>query len=327
MISYNKNQSIERINCLGRDKQPFIFIIDYLQDQSFIERIEDVNAAELLFQFNGCSNVPSALSAELKPFDFKAFPISFDSYADSFHKVKDQILLGNSFLTNLTCETPIQTNLSLKDIFLRSTALYKLWIKNQLVVFSPEIFIRIHERRIHSYPMKGTIDASLPHAESMLLNDVKESAEHATIVDLIRNDLSMVADQVSVERYRYVDTLQTNTGSILQTSSDICGELTPNFHEHLGNLIFTLLPAGSITGAPKRKTMEIIAEAETYNRGFYSGIMGYFDGERLDSAVMIRYIEEREQQQFFKSGGGITFMSDAWSEYNEMIQKVYVPIY
>jgi len=87
-----------------------------------------------------------------------------------------------------------------------------------------------------------------------------------------------------------------------------------------------LLPAGSITGAPKPKTMEIIDQAEGYERGFYTGICGCFDGENLDSAVMIRFIEQEGEQLIFKSGGGITSQSDLNKEYEELIQKVYVPI-
>lgn len=200
-------------------------------------------------------------------------------------------------------------------------------VKDSFTVFSPEIFVRIHQGRICSFPMKGTIDASIPDAAQLLINDPKEAAEHATIVDLIRNDLSMVANQVSVSRYRYIDTLRTNLGSILQTSSEIQGTLPDDYHAHLGDIIFKLLPAGSITGAPKKKTMQIIQEAETYDRGFYTGIMGYFDGENLDSAVMIRFVEQEGEKMYFKSGGGITCQSDVESEYNEMKQKVYVPIY
>lgn len=91
--------------------------------------------------------------------------------------------------------------------------------------------------------------------------------------------------------------------------------------------IFRLLPAGSITGAPKTKTMQIISEAETYERGFYTGVMGYFDGNNLDSAVMIRFVEQEGDRMYFKSGGGITCRSEAQSEYHEMKQKIYVPIY
>ena len=89
-----------------------------------------------------------------------------------------------------------------------------------------------------------------------------------------------------------------------------------------------MLPAGSITGAPKKKTVEIIREAETYRRGFYTGVMGYFDGNNLDSGVLIRFLEQGEDNRMiFKSGGGITFQSDVNDEYDEMKKKVYVPIY
>ena len=85
--------------------------------------------------------------------------------------------------------------------------------------------------------------------------------------------------------------------------------------------------AGSITGAPKPRTMQIIAEAEGYERGFYTGVMGCYAGGRLDSAVMIRFIEQENGQLYFKAGGGITAQSRWESEYNEVKQKIYVPIY
>ena len=148
---------------------------------------------------------------------------------------------------------PVTTNLTLEEIFLHSEALYKLWLKDRFVCFSPEIFVRIEKGKIKSFPMKGTIDATLPDAEQLLMQDTKEAAEHATIVDLIRNDLSMVSEHVEVTSYRYIDRLQTNKGPILQTSSEICGTLPEDYTAHLGDIIFRLLPAGSITGAPKPK--------------------------------------------------------------------------
>ena len=114
---------------------------------------------------------------------------------------------------------------------------------------------------------------------------------------------------------------------ILQTSSEICGELPEDYKRQLGDILFSMLPAGSITGAPKKKTMQIIREAEGYERGFYTGITGYFDGDNMDSAVMIRFVEQEADGMYFKSGGGITFKSDARNEYEEMKQKIYVPIY
>jgi para-aminobenzoate synthetase component 1 len=87
-----------------------------------------------------------------------------------------------------------------------------------------------------------------------------------------------------------------------------------------------LLPAGSISGTPKRKTVEIIKEAENYDRGFYTGIFGIIDEEKgfLDSGVIIRYIENQNGEFIYKSGGGITLDSDVVSEYQELINKVYI---
>jgi para-aminobenzoate synthetase component 1 len=109
-------------------------------------------------------------------------------------------------------------------------------------------------------------------------------------------------------------------------SSEISGELSENWKDELGTLLISLLPAGSICGAPKKKTLEVIKEAEGTDRGFFTGIFGIFDGRELDSAVMIRYIESTENGLQFRSGGGITGRSDPREEYNEMMDKVYVPI-
>ena len=157
------------------------------------------------------------------------------------------------------------------------------------------------------------------------MSDKKEAAEHATIVDLIRNDLSCVAEHVRVDKYRYIDVLHTNKGNILQTSSEISGKLPTDYQKHIGNILDAMLPAGSITGAPKDKTMEIIHEAEGYDRGFYTGIMGIYNNGELNSAVMIRFLENDGIGTYFKAGGGITSKSDCRKEYEEVLQKVYLP--
>ena len=316
------------MNRLGLSGRPFIFVVDYKQEQVWVAEPEEVEPGEVLYDLNGVTNVTSkAETFPEKYVEWETNPVSFETYSRSFRTVTEHIYAGNSYLVNLTCATPVRTNLTLKEIFYLSHAPYKLWVKERFVVFSPEIFVRIENGFIYSYPMKGTIDASLPDARERILADRKEEAEHATIVDLIRNDLSQVASEVTVSRYRYIDELQTNRGRLLQVSSEIRGKLSEDWKASLGDILFRLLPAGSITGAPKKKTMEIIGEAETYERGFYTGVMGYFDGHRLDSAVMIRFIGQEGGDFLFKSGGGITSQSDLESEYNEMKQKVYVPIY
>ena len=259
------------------------------------------------------------------PLIWQSHPLSSEAYHEKFEIVHRNMLAGNSYLANLTCPIPLDTNLSLREIFLHSQARYRLCVKDAFVCFSPETFVLIRDGVISSYPMKGTISCNEPNAEQTLLNDVKEAAEHATIVDLIRNDLSRVADHVSVRRYRYVERLETCNEPILQTSSEIAEQLPDDYRRHLGDILMAQLPAGSITGAPKPKTMAIIREAEGYERGFYTGVAGICDRGQMESCVLIRVIDQEDRRLFFKAGGGITARSDRNKEYQEIIEKTYVP--
>ncbi len=322
---YDKPAAIRRMNELASNDMPFLFAIDYKQEYIYIEKTADIDPASCRYDFNGITNVTSVPLCAGKP-EWRFTPPRLADYRKSFERVKQHILAGNSYLANLTCKVPIETNLGLEELFRQAKARYRLWMKDRFVCFSPETFVRIENGRIASYPMKGTADATRPDAEQRLMNDAKEAAEHATIVDLIRNDLGMVARDVKVERYRYSERLDTNKGSIFQTSSEISGLLSDDYPSRIGEILFQLLPAGSVTGAPKRKTIAIIEEAENYARGFYTGVMGYCDGKHLDSAVMIRFVEQEAGKLYYKAGGGITFRSDLQSEYDEMIQKIYVPI-
>lgn len=288
-------------------------------------QVSDINPDEILYNLNGFTNFQGTNESDKIDFHFTRNPLPFEAYQPKFDKVVSNIKAGNSFLVNLSMPTPIDTDLTLRDIFRQSDALYRFYFKDQFVCFSPEIFIRISGNRISSFPMKGTIDASIDNAEEKIISDPKEAAEHATIVDLIRNDMSMVCDNVWVERYRYIDQLKTSQKTLLQVSSEIAGTLPPGYDRELGDILWKLLPAGSICGAPKPSTLNIIKEAEGYDRGYYTGVMGYFDGEHFESAVMIRFIEKQNEQYIFKSGGGITAKSDARSEYQEVIDKVYLP--
>ena len=327
MHLFSQTDIIKELNNLGKYRKEFIFIINYQGDEAYILELSDIDPDLILYDFNGVTNCPKGHKNISLPITWKPQFIPFSEYRHSFSIIEENILRGNSYLTNLTCATSVETNLSLKEIFEHSQAPYRLWIKNQLTVFSPEILIQICNDEISSFPMKGTIDSRVPDAEMQILNDPKESAEHATIVDLIRNDLSKIANNVHVPRYRYIDKIITNKGELLQVSSEIRGKLKLVFPEKVGDILYNLLPAGSITGAPKKATMKIIRSAETYNRGFYTGIMGYCNKSTLESAVMIRFIEQQGNKKIFKSGGGITAQSDVIKEYNEMKQKVYVPIH
>lgn len=313
------------MNRHGSRRVPFIFIIDYSMQKPVIIPIDAVDPAAILYDFNGFTNSTgyTPLGSKLR---LEKKPVSYDTYKSAFDIVVNHQLEGDSYLANLTFPTQIDINLSLKEIFHHSEAPYRLWLKDRFVVFSPEPFIRISNARISSFPMKGTIDASIPGARELLIGNEKEFAEHLTIVDLIRNDLNRVSSGVSVARFRYIEEIDTHAGRLLQSSSQITGTLIRDYNTIIGNILAALLPAGSITGAPKKKTVEIIRKAENYERAYYTGVCGFFDGETLDSCVMIRFIEKTDAGAFFKSGGGITVYSDPMHEYQELIEKVYVPI-
>jgi para-aminobenzoate synthetase component 1 len=315
---------VDVLNKWGKEKTPFIFLIDFECKKPLCWKLND-SSAPFKINFQGIQNfkVPKII-LDKKNVQLIKEPISIEAYQKMFDQVLQAINYGNSFLVNLTTSTPININSSLEQIFYTVNSKYACWLENEFVSFSPETFITIKEGMIRSYPMKGTIDATIPNAKNILLHDQKEIAEHATIVDLIRNDLSLVATNVSVSKYRVYEEIRTNNGLIGQVSSEISGTLPENYREQIGDMLFKLLPAGSVSGAPKQKTMEIIKSVEIQDRGYYTGIAGYFDGNNLDSCVLIRYIDNNN---LYKSGGGITFNSNVVDEYHEMINKVYVPIF
>ncbi len=318
------NNFIDLMNQYGADKEPFLFIIDFEMNCPEIHKLNSLPSG-IMFSVPLASNVTQE-QIYSKEILLMKFPVPYDRYLSAFKNVRKNIIAGNSYLVNLTFPSRIETALALKQIFQSSIAKYKLLYNDSFVVFSPEIFVRISKGQISSYPMKGTIDAKVPDAEKTILTDYKEMAEHSTIVDLIRNDISKVADDVRVVRYRYLDRIRTGNSELIQVSSEIRGKLHSGYESKLGDIIAAMLPAGSVTGAPKKETIRIIRESEEGGRGWYTGVFGVFDGESLDSGVMIRFIERTDDKLLFRSGGGITSMSDPVKEYEELISKIYVPV-
>ena len=325
MLKINE-QKFSEMDELSLQKVPFFFVIDFLMENVLIFSQEDLEAQKILVDFPNFKNV-QPFTFETKEVTWKSFPQSKENYQKGFEIVQNHLKLGDSYLINYTCETPIETNLSLEEIFYRSVAKYKVLLPENFTFFSPETFVEIKNQEIFTHPMKGTIEASVPNAIDELKNSVKEKAEHYTVVDLLRNDLSMVADWVKLDEFQRIDFLKTRNKNLYTMSSEISGKVKPEFQNKIGSLMKTLLPAGSILGAPKPKTLEIILEAETYERGFYTGVCGCFDGENLDSCVMIRFIQQNGENLTFRSGGGITHLSKLADEYQEMKNKIYVPIH
>lgn len=313
------------MNECGAAGTPFLFVVDFdMKEGMFVSN--PTEQAEILF------HTPLGGNRSMKRTDkiysekrMSVNPISYSEYKKKFDVVMRGLKRGDSYLTNLTVRTPVQTNIDMKDIFLFSNSSYGIYVPECFVCFSPERFVSITNGLISTNPMKGTISANVTDAEKIILSDMKEMAEHCTIVDLLRNDIGMSANDVRVERFRYIDHIKSCMGDILQVSSEITGNLTDDYLSRLGDIIFSMLPAGSVCGAPKKATLDIIHWAESHTRGYYTGVFGYFDGKEFDSAVMIRFIEYSQQELFFHSGGGITVYSDPEKEYDEMIKKIYLP--
>lgn len=319
----DQKNGFNAINTLGEDRTPFLFITSYDGEKIFAQALDDLDD-DIFYKVEDWRNCP--VEKRTKDFTFSKSPVDFNTYKNALDLVLEEIRSGNTYLLNLTFKTPIQSDLSLKEIFTSARAKFKLYFKDEFICFSPERFVEIEDNTIATYPMKGTIDANLPHAKEHILNDKKEMAEHVMIVDLMRNDLGIIGREIKVEKFRYVEKIQAGKKELLQVSSKITAELPETWKDNIGTLLSQILPAGSISGTPKKSTVNIIDKVEDFDRGFYTGVFGIFDGESLRSSVMIRFIEKKNDALFYKSGGGITIDSDAKSEYEELIDKIYLPL-
>lgn len=319
----NSNQIRKLINKAASQQTPFFFMMNYeMTEGLFIEN--PMSQSEVLFQFNTTGNKPS-IASSIQLAELTVFPISKLEYQTKFEAMQQGLKSGDIDVINLTIRTPINTSINCHEIFLRSDSPYQLYIPGKFVCFSPERFVKIEKGKISSYPMKGTIDASISDAENIILSDSKEIAEHTTTAQLITEELKTVAQNVAIKRFRYIDQIKSYNRTLLAVSSEIEGELPNDYMSRLGDIIFSLLPAGSITGSPKTNAEEYIYKTEGQPRGYYCGIAGYFDGEILDTTVLIRLIEMDGERMFFRSGGGVTRDSVCEKEYQEVLNKIYLP--
>jgi para-aminobenzoate synthetase component 1 len=320
---------VQRMDHLAAEGTPFLFVLDFELAEPLIIPLDELfpkasasQAPFIRFQI-GKEKTTEPKSA---PINFSKTPIPFEDYQKGFDRALSAIKAGDTYLLNLCYATGLSNHLSLEAIYESAQAPYKLLVNGKFVVFSPEQFVSVREGIIRTFPMKGTIDASLPDAEKTLLEDIKEQEEHATVVDLLRNDLSIVSDQVKVDQYRFITEIKTREKALLQCSSEISGKLNAEYLNKPGRMMHALLPAGSVTGAPKKRTVELIHEIEPEGRNYFTGVFGVYDNGNIDSAVMIRMIEKRDGRFYYRSGGGLTYRSIAQQEYQEMLDKVYIPV-
>ena len=264
--------------------------------------------------------------------DFKQ-NISEEKYIDNVLKIKEYISSGDCYQVNYSQNFEVDYSGNAWDIYkdLRkiNPAPYSSFFKlsDQFIISSsPERFISIKDSLIETKPIKGTlkrlIDKNLDHEQiNILKNDEKNIAENLMIVDLLRNDLSKCCELHSVKVTKLFD-IESYT-SVHHMVSTVVGTLNPKTTSI--DILKACFPGGSITGAPKKRAMEIISELENRKRGIYCGSVGYFDGNNnMDTNICIRTITLTENKISFAAGGGIVHDSDPRDEYHESLEKVSV---
>jgi para-aminobenzoate synthetase component 1 len=260
--------------------------------------------------------------------------ISKDEYLQIIHSLRDHILKGDCYEINF-CQEFFAENASIDPLHIYQklssvsptpfAGFYKLDDK-YLLCASPERFLRKQAAKLISQPIKGTIKRNLSDVtadeqlKQELLTSQKDKSENVMIVDLMRNDLSKICKQGSVQveelfgiySFPQVHQMISTIVGIIKNDVDFADTLQATF------------PMGSMTGAPKRRVLELIDQYEKTKRGIYSGSIGYINPDgNFDFNVVIRSIMYNETNGYlsYQVGGGITFYSDAEKEYEECLLK------
>lgn len=256
--------------------------------------------------------------------------IDFSEYEKSINSIKEEIVNGNTYQVNYTYDYKLKTNLKGLDLYRsilpQQTTPYNAYIKNdyeEILCFSPELFFELEGNKIKTKPMKGTTargcDSEEDHKNiEFLKNDEKNRAENVMIVDLLRNDLGRIAKTgtVSVDKLFEVETHNT----VHQMTSEISAELDENIT--LYQIFEALFPCGSVTGAPKINTMEIIDRLEVGSRGVYCGAIGLISPEKTIFSVPIRILQGWSGFYRCRVGGAIVWDSTAQDEWEETLTKI-----
>jgi len=256
--------------------------------------------------------------------------MSQDDYCGIVEKAKNYILAGDIFQVVLSQRFDFNLEANPFDVYrvLRqiNPSPYMYFVKNEevtLVGCSPEPLIQLRDNTITSRPIAGTRKRGLSQSEdqalaSSLLEDPKELAEHIMLVDLARNDLGRISDFGTLR----VDELKTLElySHVMHLTSQVSGTLGKDFEPV--DVLRAAFPAGTVSGAPKVRAMQIIDELERTKRGPYAGIVGYLDfNGNLDNAITIRTMVITPKGASVQAGAGIVADSDPIAEYNECWAK------
>ena len=257
--------------------------------------------------------------------------ITKEEYTEKVNFIKEQIKNGITYEVNYTYPSALKTNASEIELYhyllQNQKTPYNAFLQNKyetILSFSPELFFVKKGNKILTKPMKGTIKRGRDSDEDIALreflyNDLKNRTENIMIVDLLRNDLGRISNPGTVKADKLFEVEQHKT--LFQMTSEISSELKDGVS--LYDIINAIYPCGSITGAPKISTMEIIEKAEKTPREVYCGAIGYIHGDEMIFSVPIRILQKKngETDYRYDAGSAITWSSTAEDEWNETLTK------
>ncbi len=256
--------------------------------------------------------------------------MSREAYEANVERIKEYIVAGDCIQTVFSQRFTRPTGAHPFDIYraLRtinpSPYMYYLDLADaQIVGASPEMLVRVEDGAIDYHPIAGTRPRGSDAAEDKALEeelraDVKERAEHIMLVDLGRNDVGRVSEEGTVQVSQLMDVERYS--HVMHLVSHVSGRLRGGMTSY--DALRACFPAGTVSGAPKIRAMEIIAELEPERRGPYAGAVGYFDlSGNLDTAIAIRTMVVKDGVAHVQAGGGIVYDSDAAREHQETVNK------
>lgn len=247
--------------------------------------------------------------------------ISKSNFIQKINTIKTDIQAGRYYQVNLTSRfsSTEKTDFSALDIFKYYLHIFQSpypaflpLADKEILCFSPELFLEKNGHHIRTCPIKGT--AHKTETFENLIQDKKEEAELSMIVDLLRNDLQSVClEKVRVDHHRK----ELNLNYVTHTYSEISGTTSKS----LSDILLSMLPAGSISGCPKKESLVAIEELESHLRGFYTGCIGWWQDSHFKLNLAIRSFLYEKQILTYYSGCGIVFDSDPEKEWQEFHHK------
>lgn len=277
------------------------------------------------------SRIPNDFSI-FKPFFYPQIIKNLDktSYFRAFERVKNELKKGNSYQVNLTSELEISSRCDDFEIFnellVRQKSAFACHFKGEYstaISLSPELFFKLRGKKIIFAPMKGTIKRGANKSEdkalkAFLKSDSKTRSENLMIVDLLRNDMSRVIKTGSLRIKKLMKIIKLKT--LFQAISVLEAKFVK---ADLAAVFEAVYPCGSVTGAPKHKTMKIINELEARKRGIYCGALGVIESNKASFSVPIRTLEKRQNESIYRYGvgSGVVWDSQSSAEYDELVLK------